>query len=80
MNPNISIYRQLNLKLLVQVELSLSLLHWANMSNISLTIRNIYCNYPFLKLYMLMYIKVTCNIRELIYLHIFIFIRQQILI
>ena len=53
MNPNISIYRQLNLKLLVQVKLSLSLLHWANMSNISLTIRNIHCNYPFLKLYML---------------------------
>ena len=62
MNPNINIYRRLNLKLLVQVGLNLGLLHWANMSNISLTIRNIYCNYPFLKLYMLMYIKVTCII------------------
>ena len=62
MNPNINIYRRLNLKLLAQVGLNLGLLHWANMSNVSLTIRNIHCNYPFLKLYMLMYIKVTCII------------------
>ena len=37
MNPNISIYRRLNPTLLVQVEVSLGLLHWANISNISLT-------------------------------------------
>ena len=36
MNPNTSIYRQLNPKLLVQVGVILGLLHWANMSNISL--------------------------------------------
>ena len=33
-----SIYRQLNSKLLVQVGLGLGLLQWANMSKISLTI------------------------------------------
>ena len=38
MNPNMSIYRRLNSRLLVQVKVGLSLLHWANMSNISLTI------------------------------------------
>ena len=38
MNPNMSIYRRLNPKLLVQVGLGLGLLHWANMSNISLTV------------------------------------------
>ena len=32
-----SIHRRLNPKLLVQVGVSLDLLHWANMSNISLT-------------------------------------------
>ena len=37
MNPNMSIYRRLNPKLLVQVGMSLGLLHWANISNISLT-------------------------------------------
>ena len=37
MNPNISIYRRLNPRLLVQVGMGLGLLHWANMSNISLT-------------------------------------------
>ena len=37
MNYNMSIYRRLNPKLLVQVKVGLSLLHWANMSNISLT-------------------------------------------
>ena len=37
MNPNISIYRQLNPRLLVQAGVGLDLLHWANMSNISLT-------------------------------------------
>ena len=37
MNPNMSIYRRLNPKLLVQARVSLGLLHWANMSNISLT-------------------------------------------
>ena len=38
MNPNMSIYRQLNPRLLVQVGVGLDLLHWANMSNIFLTI------------------------------------------
>ena len=37
MNPNMSIYRRLNPRLLVQVGVGLGLLHWANMSNISLT-------------------------------------------
>ena len=37
MNHNMSIYKRLNLKLLVQVGVSLYLLHWANMFNISLT-------------------------------------------
>ena len=37
MNPNISIYRRLNPRLLVQVGVGLGLLHWANMSNISLS-------------------------------------------
>ena len=37
MNYNISIYRRLNPRLLVQVRVGLGLLHWANMSNISLT-------------------------------------------
>ena len=32
-----SIYRRLNPRLLLQVGLGLGLLHWANMSNISLT-------------------------------------------
>ena len=36
MNPNMSIYRQLNPRLLVQEGVDLDLLHWANMSNISL--------------------------------------------
>ena len=40
MNPNMSIYRQLNPKLLVQVGVGLDLLHWTNMSNISLTRSN----------------------------------------
>ena len=35
MNPNMSIYRRLNPKLLVQARMGLALLHWANMSNIS---------------------------------------------
>ena len=30
MNPNMSIYKRLNSKPLVQVELGLGLLHWAN--------------------------------------------------
>ena len=38
MNPNMSIYEWLYPKLLVQVEVGLGLLHWANMSNISLTL------------------------------------------
>ena len=33
-----SIYKQLNPRLLVQVGMGLGLLHWANMSNISLTL------------------------------------------
>ena len=37
MNPNMSIFRQLNSKLLVQVGVGLGLLHWTNMFNISLT-------------------------------------------
>ena len=37
MNLNMSIYRRLNSKLLVQVGVNLGLLHWANMFNISLT-------------------------------------------
>ena len=37
MNPNMSIYRRLNPKLLVQIGVGLGLLHWANMTNISLT-------------------------------------------
>ena len=37
MNPNMSIYRRLNPRLLVQVGLGLGLLHWAKISNISLT-------------------------------------------
>ena len=36
MNPNMSIYRRLNPKLLIQARMGLGLLHWANMSNISL--------------------------------------------
>ena len=38
MNHNRSIYRRLNPKLLVQVEVALGLLYWINMSNISLKI------------------------------------------
>ena len=37
MNYNISIYERLNPRLLVQVRVGLGLLHWANISNISLT-------------------------------------------
>ena len=37
MSHNMSIYRLLNPRLLVQPRLGLGLLHWANMSNISLT-------------------------------------------
>ena len=37
MSHNMSIYRRLNPRLLVQVRMGLGLLHWANMSNISLT-------------------------------------------
>ena len=40
MNHNMSLYRRLNLRQLVQVVVSLNLLHWANMSNISLTSNN----------------------------------------
>ena len=36
-----NIYRRLNPKLLVQVGLSLNLFHWANISNISLTIKSV---------------------------------------
>ena len=36
MNLNMSIYRRLNPRLLVQAGLGLGLLHWANMSNIYL--------------------------------------------
>ena len=39
MNSNINIYKRLNPKLSVQVGLSLDLLYWANISNISLTNR-----------------------------------------
>ena len=37
MNHNMSIYRRLNPKLLVQAGVGLGPLHWANMSNIPLT-------------------------------------------
>ena len=40
MNHNMSLYRRLNLRQLVQVGVSLNILHWANMSNISLTSNN----------------------------------------
>ena len=40
MNHNMSLYRRLNLRQLVQVVVSLNLLHWDNMSNISLTSNN----------------------------------------
>ena len=40
MNHNMSLYRRLNLRQLVQVVVSLNLLYWANMSNISLTSNN----------------------------------------
>ena len=40
MNHNMSLYMRLNLRQLVQVVVSLNLLHWANMSNISLTSNN----------------------------------------
>ena len=40
MSHNMSLYRRLNLRQLVQVVVSLNLLHWANMSNISLTSNN----------------------------------------
>ena len=36
MSHNMSIYRRLNPRLLVQAGLDLGLLHWANMSNIDL--------------------------------------------
>ena len=38
MNPNMSIYRQLNPRPLVQDRVGLGLLHWANTTNISLTV------------------------------------------
>ena len=38
MNPNMSIYTRLNPRLLVQVGVGLGFLHWAYMSNISLTL------------------------------------------
>ena len=41
MNPDMSIYRRLNPRLLVQAGVSLGLLHWANMSNISITYLNV---------------------------------------
>ena len=41
MNPNMSIFIRLNPRLLVQVGVGLDLLHWANMSNISLTFSNL---------------------------------------
>ena len=37
MNHNMCLYRRLNPRLLVQEGVNLSLLHWANISNISLT-------------------------------------------
>ena len=37
LNSNMSIYRSLNLSLLVQIGVGFDLLHWTNMSNISLT-------------------------------------------
>ena len=40
MNPNMSIYRQLNFRLLVQVGLGLGLLHWANICLIYISNNN----------------------------------------
>ena len=40
MNHNMSIYRQLSPKLLVQIGVGLGLLHWTHMSNISLSVSN----------------------------------------
>ena len=37
MNPNMNICNRLNPRLLVQAKVDLGLLHWANMSNISLS-------------------------------------------
>ena len=48
MSHNMSIYRRLNPRLLVQVGLSLDLLYWANMSNIYIYISNTFqaaCNH-----------------------------------
>ena len=43
MNPNMNIYKRLNLRLLIQLRVGFDLLHYDNMSNISLTIiRNIH--------------------------------------
>ena len=49
MNHNRSIYRRLNPKLLVQVEVALGLLYWANMSNISLKILLVVLNSSILR-------------------------------
>ena len=37
MNPNMNIYKRLNLRLLIQVRVGFDLLYYNNMSNISLT-------------------------------------------
>ena len=49
MNHNRSIYKRLNPKLLVQVEVALGLLYWANMSNISLKILLVVLNSSILR-------------------------------
>ena len=50
MNPNMKIYRRQNLRLLVQVGVGLGVLHWANMSNISLTHLNLDLNFKSINL------------------------------
>ena len=50
MNPNMKIYRRQNLRLLIQVGVGLGVLHWANMSNISLTHLNLALNFKSINL------------------------------
>ena len=73
MNYNMSIYKQLNPKLLVQVRVGLNLLNWANISNISLThsimiFENIFTYIIFFnKLHLIKHM--VCDFRNYIYLY-----------
>ena len=58
MNLNMSIYKRLNPKLLVQARMGLGLLHWANMSNIS----NMNPKY---KLLMNFFVIIMCDVNTL---------------